>query len=342
MTVAAHSRTLRRRGGVLALLLTIAFVAITDSALADAVSPAAELRSVWLISTRGLPVCGPQNGVPAELSYWRYTDQGAWTLSTREEFLAGSDADLPTCFFIHGNRYTHAEAIEYGWLAWRRLVRNSCVSSPVRFVIWSWPSERICEGNMEDARIKAIRSEAQAIYLAHLMDQMPPQTPLSFVGYSYGARLGTGALHLLGGGRLLGNRLSIRVHPQRPTISAVLLAPAMDNDWLIPGRRHGQSLDQVDRMLILYNSRDIVLKRYRFLDPSRPQALGYTGMVWTAAAAGRVTQMDVTSWLGRSHRVEDYLNTPALVRRMLPFAFPWNFQATPVAAQAGAAELASE
>jgi hypothetical protein len=172
---------------------------------------------------------------------------------------------------------------------------------------------------MEDARIKAVRSEAQGFYLAHLMDQVPPETPLGLVGYSYGARLGTAALHLLGGGRLVGNQLGERLHPERAPISAVLLAPAVNNDWLLPGRRHGLALEQVDRMLILYNSRDIVLKRYRFLDPSRPQALGYTGMVWTPAATGRVTQVDVTSWLGRSHQAEDYLNTPALVRRMVRY-----------------------
>ncbi|MBI3464092.1 MAG: hypothetical protein HY000_13700 [Planctomycetes bacterium] len=326
MTLAAHMRA-PRRACELALLLFL-LVATAHGSPAETIFPAAELRPIWLISTRGAPFCGPHDGPPAELAYWRCDDHAGWMPATREGFLTGGDSDLPTCFFIHGNRYTHAEAIEYGLLAWRRLVNNGCVTGPVRFVIWSWPSERTCDGNMEDARIKAIRSEAQGFYLAHLMDQIPPQTPLSFVGYSYGARLGTAALHLLGGSRLGGNQLSERVHPERAPISAVLLAPAMDNDWLIPGRRYGQALEQVDRLLILYNSRDIVLKRYRFLDPSRPQALGYTGMVWTAAAAGRVTQIDVTSWLGRSHQAEDYLNTPALVRRMLPYAFPWSLQSS--------------
>jgi len=321
--VGADLRTLVRRGIELALpLLALALLALTDKSLAEAALPAHELQPVWLISTRAAPVCGPQDGIPPELGYWRYDDPSGWVCATREEFLTSGDADLPTCFFIHGNRYTHAEAIEYGWLGWRRLVEESCVRGPVRFVIWSWPSEWIF-GGLEDARVKSIRSEAQSFYLAHLIDQMPPETPLSLVGYSLGARLGTGALHLLGGGRLVGNELSARLHPYR----------AMDNDWLTPGSRHGQALDQVDRMLILYNSRDIVLKRYRFIDPSRPSAMGYAGMAWTAAATGRVIQVDVTSWLGRAHTVENYLDTPALVHRMLPFAFPWNFQEELIFAQ---------
>ena len=74
------------------------------------------------------------------------------------------------------------------------------------------------------------------------------EAPLSLWGHSFGARAVTGALHLLGGGQLCGHVLDERVHAERAPAQVVLLAAALDNDWMMPGHFHGQALSQTSQL----------------------------------------------------------------------------------------------
>ena len=80
------------------------------------------------------------------------------------------------------------------------------------------------------------------------------------MGYSFGARISTGTLHLLGGGSINGRSLPLEPAPNRAPRRAVLLAAAVGRDALAPGHRHSdRRLGQVDRMVITVNPRDRVL-----------------------------------------------------------------------------------
>src|SRR5262249_21708807 len=130
-----------------------------------------------------------------------------------------------------------------------------------------------------DAREKAARTNADGYYLAWLVNAIDPSVPVNFIGYSFGARITTGALQLLGGGTLCGWSLPKPIHPRAP-MQAIIIAAAVNNDWLAIGRPHSQALPTVDRMLALNNYCDRALKHYAAIDPcSQPQSLGYTGAV---------------------------------------------------------------
>ena len=273
---------------------------------------------VWLVSNRGLG-CNVEQQVP-NLKYWRYDCERSWVRSSLAELLAADDSGVTTVF-VHGNRIGCDEAFTKGWGAYRTLVR--CADErPVRFIIWSWPSEPI-RGPVQDAREKACRTNPSGYYLGWFLDRLNPETPVSLMAHSFGARVVTGALHVLGGGQIDGHRLDERNHPVRQAMPVVLLVAALDNDWLMPGRFHGQAMSQVSSMLLVNNSCDILLKRYHRIYGRRcsQQALGYTGLAsWAATAADwtKVSQLNAASIVGRRHAFAGYIGSSDLVARMRP------------------------
>ena len=277
-------------------------------------------NQIWLVSARRAAY---RPGGDMRLKYWRY-HQGRWLVSNRWQFLASNEPQLPTCFFVHGNRVSFRESSTNGWRAYRRMAASTGARQRFRFVIWSWPSERI-RGPLRDVKAKARVADAQAVYLAWLVDQIDASTQVSFIGYSYGARVVTGALHTLGGGHINGRRLAYRAHRERTPMRAVLMAAALDNSWLTPRQRHGLAMSQVERLLVMKNPRDRALRAYRLLYGlfRGPAALGYTGMSGLGNLGphrNKVSQLNVSNWVGDAHDWTRYMNSPVLVRRMRPFA----------------------
>lgn len=282
---------------------------------------------MWLVSNRGLG-CNIEQQVQ-NLKYWRYDCERSWVRSSLAELLAADDGGVTTVF-VHGNRITCDEAFTKGWGAYRTLVR--CADErPVRFIIWSWPSDPI-RGPVQDAREKACRTNPSGYCLGWFLDRLNPETPVSLMAHSFGARIVTGALHVLGGGQIDGRRLDERNHPIRQAMPVVLLVAALDNDWLMPGRYHGQAMSQVSSMLLVNNSCDMLLKRYHLIYGRRcsQQALGFTGLASWAAGVDwtKVSQVNAASIVGRRHSFAGYIGSSDLVARMRPHLF---FESAPQA-----------
>ncbi|HEX3727462.1 MAG TPA: alpha/beta hydrolase [Pirellulales bacterium] len=276
---------------------------------------------IWLVSCRNVG-CGTFEQQAERLQVWHYDRAQSWVRATLAELLATDDTEQVSTVFIHGNRIPFDEAFTKGWNAYRALVRSAGPRG-VRFIIWSWPSEPI-RGLVNDARTKAARTDPCGYQLGWFLDQLNPDVPVSLWAHSFGVRIATGALNLLGGGTTSGQRLSTRVHPNRQPMEVVFLAAALDSDWLLPGHRQGRAMSQVDGMLLVNNSCDALLKRYELLYGRRScvQALGYTGLTtWLLAPADRakVRQRDACCQVGRQHTFVGYLESPDLVAEMRPY-----------------------
>jgi hypothetical protein len=276
------------------------------------------LDQVWLISTRSLG-CTVAIDSPPNFQVQRRSAEGSWTNSSIDEFLATDDPGIATCIVIHGNQVDYSYAVEQGMLAYRQLTVGLPPEQPIRFVIWSWPSDRI-HGLLKDVRLKASRTTGESKYLAWMLHRLNPETPVSLVGFSFGARIATGALHVLAGGSLNGFSLP-PVSGTRTPIRVVLVAAGLHNDWLAEGRTHGQALEVVDWMLLINNSCDMALKRYRFLDTCRDaEALGYTGPAGWSPHYGKIREFDACCDLGKAHDWNRYLNSgryAALMRQQI-------------------------
>ncbi len=232
---------------------------------------------LWVISTRSLSsdACRANLDTPS-FRVWRLDACGSYHQSSLDEFFANRVSGGPLVVQVHGNRMEFDDAIERGLFVYHKTMPHASVSS-LDYVLFSWPSEK--EGLLvNDGREKADRTDAEGLYLAWLLRQCLSQSGnICVVGYSFGGRVATGAAHALAGGSLGGRQL-----PGEPVQGANLrmglIAPALEDSWLQPGNYHGLASQNIERMTILYNRRDAVLKRYWLLDQVRGRmALGFTG-----------------------------------------------------------------
>ncbi len=280
---------------------------------------------VWLISTRAAPAVGNVDPEAARFDYWRMGPDRQWLSSDRSALLASDDPDVPTTFYIHGNRADRNKAICQSWPVYRCLQQRAA-GRHFRFVIWSWPADQVRGPARLDLGIKAARSDTQAYYLAWQLDRLRPDVPVTLVGYSFGARVISGALHILGGGQIAGNALPERLSPRRRPIRTVLVAAAIDSDWFLPGHRNDRALDQVERLLVTRNDRDRALRLYRWMRAGRrgTRAMGSLGPASLAAlgsARQKIRLIGVGGFVGRVHDWRSYLNAPGLRSQLPSYAF---------------------
>jgi hypothetical protein len=274
---------------------------------------------IWMLSTRHLGC--PQWHSPdnPDLQVLHYIPSGGWQESTWDAWLDSGSAYDTTVVYVHGNRIDWNKAFRRGTAAYRSLTRQSPTGEPVRFVIWSWPSTQQC-GAGRDAKIKAARADLECHYFARFLDHFAPGTRVSLIGYSFGARIVSGALHLTGGGWLCGHNLPGAGDGGGISARVALLAAAMHNYWWLPGCRHDLSLSQVDSMLVLFNPCDPALRWYSRLDRrSRPRALGATSCPCPARLgedAQRLEQRNVACEIGKTHDAEAYFGSSSIMSQI--------------------------
>jgi len=285
-------------------------IASTLAATASAESPAKD--SLWLVSTRHLTnqVCWADLEQPAFRVY-QLDACGRRHRGSLEQLLSEETPAPLDLIYIHGNRMPADQIVTRALFVYRHVVRyRPPEGPPIRFLIWSWPSEQ--QGlALRDVRIKAARTDAQGLYLAWLMrEQLQRGRRQRLVGFSFGGRVATGALHALAGGTLARRGLPGETI-QGAGIGVGLLAPAIGEDWLSEGRKHGRATKNIAHLTLLFNRRDAVLKRYPLLDPvSGVEALGFRG----PRSFGRrldgspvpLIQMNCSDTVGLQHSEEAY------------------------------------
>ncbi len=305
-----------------AIALWCAASAVRSAPAQDRPSPPPQPQkgSLWLIDTRALSGCDP--APEPGPTYWRCGPDRKWTASDLAAFLDADDPAVPTAFFLHGNRVDPGEAVELGCDVYA-ILKAEAQSRPFRFVIWSWPSERIRGPVRPGVQIKAARSEVESYYLADCIRQIQPKVRISLMGYSFGARAIGGTLNLLAGEEFAGRRLPGPA-PQRAPLRAVLVAAAMDNTSLLPDGSSGSVLKSVDRLLVTCNSADRVLRWYPRIERGRPDALGYTGPAFRSRLGPDSKKLDLLNLsreVGRRHKWECYLAAQSLRTRLAWYAF---------------------
>jgi len=275
----------------------------------------------WLVSTRVLPHDDAPKPGDLQPRVWRHLPRAGWTDTTLDELLSAGDPRLVTTVLVHGNDTSHDDAIAKGIEVFREFRRGEGQAKPFRLIVWSWPTDHIPGPFRRDLRIKAQRAEIDAYYLATFIQALGDTDATSLVGYSLGARTITGALHLLGGGQLEGRGLPQRRRESATRLRALLMAAAVDDDWLLPGHRHGHALDAVEQLAVLVNPGDRVLRFYRFLSPDGGEALGAAGI---DARLGddrkKVVQVNVADAVGKKHGWTTYIAAPKVVGHVKEFA----------------------
>lgn len=268
--------------------------------------------SVVLISSRPVGCSTDPDRLATGLHAMEYTPTGehggrAWRETDWQSIVSHHDPGVPTIVFVHGNRLSWPETRSRGLYMYKRLVRTACDDRPIRFLMWSWCADRI-HGELRDYREKAARTGPVGKQLAWVINQIPAEEQLGFIGYSYGARITSHALHELGSGRLGGPSRQVR---------AVYVAAAMDSHWLGHGQRNGHAMDVTEQLLATTNCKDPAMRFYHLLPKNyHPDALGDSGPTCLSRdRACRVRLVDVKHSVGVSHDLCDYVRAPGLMAK---------------------------
>lgn len=276
--------------------------------------PSESIRSgdrIWLLSTRHLSSSARCiNLSDPEFLVYRLGVCGQRETTSLEELASQLTPMRPLVIYVHGNMIDRCNAVTRSMLV-HRSIRRYRTDEPVDWLVWSWPSSFDGIRWLKDFREKALRTDAQGLYLASFMRRrVPASLPVTMIGYSFGARIITGSLHALAGGSLGGRRLEGAPTIGAP-INAGIVAPALESGWLARNGYHGKATKNLQELVILYSRRDFVLKRYWLINRIRgSMALGYTGPRSFAPRADGsklpVRSRDCSHTIGNHHREVEY------------------------------------
>ncbi len=277
---------------------------------------------VWLLSTRHIP--SGASDADVEPGCWHLEADGSWTPSETAALLVASPKPVPLVIFIHGNRWDADRAAAEG-LAFSRQLQDLAPAASFRFAIWSWPADRMGRRNRPDLIVKDIRSREEAAYLARLLDRVPPDLPVSLIGYSYGAQTILGALRLLAGDDFDGARLERHGTARQAPMAAILVAGAVESHALAGGDLEQSLLSHLSRLLVIRNRCDPNLRLYPFLyGRGGPQAMGFVGPTCLdpdSPETRKIEVLDVSCEVGKRHDWECYRLAPSFASRLAEYTF---------------------
>ncbi len=296
-------------------------------------SPATQ---IWLISTRSAPGCGDLEAGLSQIAYWRLDEScncGTWQTSDAGAFQASALPGVPTTVFIHGYGTDHDWAVRHGNQLYGLMKQQAC-GHAFRLIVWSWPADHMGRYRA-DVQAKICRSDVEAYYLARVLCGLPKGTPLSMEGYSLGCRTASGALELWAGGSVAGHSLAPEILAAwqnagpRP-MRVIMLAPAMDTDWLEPCCPGGLAPLAVQRILVVTDGCDRAMKWYsRIYGRHGPEAMGHAGPAGTAG--GKLEVVDVCCEVGKKHAFDLYQDSSPVTQRLAWYTFLCDAPATTAA-----------
>lgn len=282
----------------------------------------------WIASVRHCKKNSPRTAGYCKMAFSRACSVDAPTPGQETEFRQWLQPGVPICIVIHGSYFPAADvASDCG-----QAVRWLSQSSPhVQYVCFTWPSEGVFTlkpGIAISSLVPALdvcilgrRAELNGIRLATFIQSLPAQSPVSIVAHSHGSRISSAALHMLAGGTIQHTRLR---HLDRRRIRAVMVAAAIDHDWLNPTERYGKAISATECLLNLKSQYDWALGFYPLRRPFSRTALGRTGftqrdVMRQGNRAQKVSELDVTRRIGSRHIFPFYYRHPSISKSLAPY-----------------------
>jgi hypothetical protein len=285
------------------------------------------VQRFWVVNTRECPQVMGTDPWPC-LKVRRFDARGE-LVEVDPSVLMTQTVGHPVLIQVQGSLTTPDVALggllwTHSWLQWNRALLPDTV-----VIAFDWPSQRVYRNDIRDVNEKGRRAYIAAYHLARFVQGFPPDNRICLLGQSYGGRVVTSALHLLGGGSLNSQSHDpwIRLPGLRAEnhVRAIILVAASDHTWLDPANRLDRSLHGCEGLLNLYNRKDEALALYPLLFRSNHhRALGRVGLTHRDLArlgplAARYNERDVNRFLGDEHTLLDAVANPEIGRMMAPY-----------------------
>ncbi|MDR0392241.1 MAG: alpha/beta hydrolase [Planctomycetaceae bacterium] len=226
-----------------------------------------------------------------------------WKTSTLDAFIQTHDSDKPLVIVTHGYKMTYKEAKQFG-INFSRLTRKF---GDHRFLFWSWDADKEMCGIKSDAINAGKKADSEAKHLVNFLRRLKSGSKVSLVGFSYGARLISVALHEFGADRFKSDNSQVPNDNLSSTIkiNVIFLAAAVDRDQFGQNKKYGNMLSVVDKLLININVSDPALYFYPLLSGvGSPKAVGRRGINVSGIPKNLVTKIksiDVRPEIGVDH-----------------------------------------
>jgi esterase/lipase superfamily enzyme len=227
-----------------------------------------------------------------------------WNRSTLNEFQQSHNPNIPLVIVTHGYKMTYDEAKQFG-INFSKLTHNF---GEHRFLFWSWDAEKENCGIKSDAINTGKKADAESKYLTNFLKQLKPQSKVSLIGFSYGARLISAAIQNLATEQLQQLKQNTNNKNKITTnlnIRIVFLAAAVDQDQFEQNKKYGNLLQITDKLLVNINAADPALLLYPLLTGIKsPKAAGRYGINTTKIhpkLASKIKSLNVRPDIGIDH-----------------------------------------
>ena len=257
---------------------------------------------IWIISSRD--VCS-RCDTPCRLQVSRIAGncQSETTLDELVQAIESSSGHQ-NIFYIHGNNTDACWAEISGKAVYQLTCGDRCCVPPVRFVIWSWPSEE--SGNLikrpvRDFRRNLDRSPLDGHWFGYVLSRLPDEAdPLIFT-YSLGCQIGLTALS------------SPAVLETGRQYRMMCMAPVTRCDWPCNECDLAAAISSLRSLNVVFNRKDIALRGYQVFCRLQNHGDVRSGPECLACSFANAFAIDVACEQGCEHNVVKYSRLPSVL-----------------------------
>ncbi|MGI9517216.1 MAG: alpha/beta hydrolase [Pirellulaceae bacterium] len=267
---------------------------------------------LWLVSTRDIQSLDCSGKVPLDQFVCKHTQGTGWNRVPIEQLIDvhNRHQDLKTVIFIHGNRTDAFWARRRSKQAYQALIANQSASCPpVRFIIWSWPSDPDPGPRfLADFSSKIERSDFDGHLLGQFLGQLRREKSILMVTYSLGTQIAlTGLEHMVMRADAANDIES------QPTFDMIAMAPATNCFWPQHPWRMEASTSQIDSLRLVRNPDDIAMRAFQAFCKLNGRCYRATGAEALLQSHHNVRQYDVSDGVGCEHSIVNYVSQPEVL-----------------------------
>lgn len=263
---------------------------------------------VWLISTRGIQDL--DKPVTLDQFVCKHVAGTGWNQVPVQQLIdvQNGNAGKATVMFLHGNQTTAFWARRRGKQAYQVLIGNNPNEMPpVRFVIWSWPSDPLPQP-LRDFDKKMERSVTDGLLFAHFLSHLDHRHPLRLITYSLGTQVAFSGIE--------------NVTAQTgscPPIEMIAMAPVTHCHWPASPRQLHTTANQIQSLRFFRNKKDLAIIAYKSFCTVCLRKKFVPGADVISQVHPNASQIDVSDDVGREHNVLGYVLQPHVARTLHAF-----------------------